>query len=241
MYQQTIETIGGCSPAIGMRATFRRLKPLAPTAAAFVLAVSAAGAAIAATPTAPNTGTQNVNVVNTPNVNVTTLPPVTLSGTPTVKATLTNALVNSLDLERVNRIPYESTQQPQPGCPATNGPAQCVFNFTPPPAGWRLVVENVSGIVTLAPGTTVPPVGFLTDQDGINFTNWGFTGKVGQANGSGPLASFNEPIHAVIDSGDVQSPIVGVVANWFSGVGQYMTLSGYLENCALSNCPPKVH
>jgi hypothetical protein len=39
----------------------------------------------------------------------------------------TSNTVPSLDWERVSRIPYESTAQPQGNCPNGTGIQQCVF------------------------------------------------------------------------------------------------------------------
>src|SRR5580658_2987813 len=74
---------------------------------------------------------------------------------------VTNTTANpvpNLDAERIARIPYQSTQQPQGNCPNGNGVQECTFVFTAPLTGYRLRVENVSGWITLASGATSPPI-----------------------------------------------------------------------------------
>jgi hypothetical protein len=72
--------------------------------------------------------------------------------TPVTVMNTTSNTVPSLDWERVSRIPYESTAQPQGNCPNGTGIQQCVFSsFTAPPSGFRLAVEKVSG------GSHCPP------------------------------------------------------------------------------------
>jgi len=150
--------------------------------------------------------------------------------------------VPNLDAERIARIPYESTQTPQGNCPNSNAIQACNFAFTPPPTGYRLVVENVSGWIVLANGTTLPPIAILTDVDNSvgRTTIWSYPGTLVQGSGTAILASFNQPAHAVIDAGD-GGPELAVNANWEGGTVQYMTLTGYLENCAITGCPLKVH
>jgi len=150
--------------------------------------------------------------------------------------------VPNLDAERIARVRYESSQQPQGHCPNGNGVQQCNFTFTTPPSGYRLVVENVSGSITLANGATSPPIAVLSDLDnslGV-ITVWSYTGNLGQPFNGVVLSSFNQPALAIFDAGDT-GPSMSVTANWEAGQGQYMTLTGYLENCAVSNCTLKAH
>lgn len=158
---------------------------------------------------------------------------------------VTNTVANpvpNLDAERIARIPYESSQQPQGNCPAGNGPQQCNFVFTTPPTGYRLVVENVSGWITLASGATSPPIAELSDFDNSQgrLTTWSYTGTLGQPFNGVIQSSFNQPALAIFDAGDA-APAMTVTANWEAGIGQYMTLTGYLENCAVANCQAKMH
>ena len=150
--------------------------------------------------------------------------------------------VPNLDAERIARIPYESTQTPQGNCPNSNGIEACNFLFTPPPTGYRLVVENVSGWIVMANGTTLPPIAIMydVDNDVSKTTFWSYTGALVQGSGAAILGSFNQPAQAIFDAGD-GVPTLFVNANWEGGTVQYMTLTGYLENCAVTGCPAKVH
>lgn len=158
---------------------------------------------------------------------------------------VTNTTANpvpNLDAERIARVRYESTQQPQGTCPIGNGPQQCSFVFTAPPSGYRLIVENVSGSITLAAGATSPPVAVLSDFENSQnrLTVWSYAGILGQPVNGVIQSAFNQPALAIFDAGD-NAPAMTVTANWQAGIGQFMTLTGYLENCAVSNCSLKVH
>ena len=157
----------------------------------------------------------------------------------TVLNTSANA-VPSLDLAMVSRIPYESTSQPTGNCPNGSGVQTCSFSFPAPSTGFRLVVENVGGFLTLEPTATFAPYAALFNQDGFRNTFWSFTGTLGQPRGGAVPASFNQAARAVFDSLDT-APLVLVTADYIGGVGEFMTLSGYLESCAVTGCPTKVH
>lgn len=256
MKKQATHTIGGSTHARDLHATLWRFKWPALTAAtlAFALSIGACAAEAQAKPGAASASaqTQNVNVVNTPSVNVANTPSVsvantptvnvantpsvTVSGTPSVNATVTNTSTNpvqSVDAEKMSRIPYQSSAQPTGFC--NSGILSCSFVFTAPPAGYRLVVENVSGWLTLTPDATTP-FAVLSENDGFGTSYWSFTGSLGLSTAAAVQASFNAPIRAVFDS----APTMTVTASW-TNVGKYMTLSGYLENCAVTGCPFIVH
>jgi hypothetical protein len=135
------------------------------------------------------------------------------------------------------RIPYESTQQPQGTC--SGGVGNCVFQWPAPPSGFRLVVQNVSGWLTLSGATTAPPFAVLQDFDNAQSrsTYWSFTGSLGQPSGVSVQSSFNQTTLAVFD----EAPAMVVTANFQGSVGQFMTLSGYLENCAVAGCQFRAH
>ena len=150
--------------------------------------------------------------------------------------TSTNPVPNQ-DVVRAARIPYESTQQPQGNCPSGSGVQNCVFVWPAPPAGYRLVVQNVSGWITLNGSATASPFAVLSDFDGGRNTFWSFTGTLGQPANTVIQSSFNQPTLAVFD----EAPGMTVTANFQSNIGQFMTLSGYLENCAVAGCQIKAH
>jgi hypothetical protein len=146
----------------------------------------------------------------------------------------TSNTVPSLDWERVSRIPYESTAQPQGSCPNGTGIQQCVFSsFTAPPSGYRLVVENVSGWITLPSSATSAPFVLLSNFDGPRNTFWSFTGTLGQPFNTVIQSSINQATRAVFDSVD-SPPAVTVTANFQGSIGQFMTLSGSLVQYKMS-------
>jgi hypothetical protein len=211
-----------------------------------IIAVSAAGTAVAGEKAQNSTSnsTQNVNVVNTPTVTVGSMPPVSISGTPTVNAnvtfpatqgvTLMNTTSNPgsvLDADKATRIPYQSAILSS----QCFGLATCQFQFAPIPSGYRLVVENISADITLASGTTAPPS--LQLQDTSHYTHRRLTGTLGQNDANYAYAGLNENIRAYFDPLD--GPVVAYLTANFPVIGafEFVTLTGYLENCAVAVCP----
>ena len=98
------------------------------------------------------------------------------------------------------------------------------------------------GSITLAAGTTSLPVAVLFDFDSAQdrLTVWSYTGTLGQPLNGVIQSAFNQPALAIFDAGE-SAPAMNLTANWQAGIGQYMTLTGYLENCGVSNCSLKVH
>jgi hypothetical protein len=135
----------------------------------------------------------------------------------------------TLDADRASRIPYVSTVSFACG----PGISECVPTFTAAPAGFRLVIESVSGDFKLTNGTTIPPNGALGFVN-AGSPEWGFSAPIGPTNGS-TQARFTQLVKAYADPSDGQ-PVVRVDANWAGG-GQTLTLSGYLLNCSLTPCP----
>jgi hypothetical protein len=145
----------------------------------------------------------------------------------------TNAQPGSvLDAERATRIPYQSDVT------LTNCFSQCVFQFSTPPAGYRLVVENVSGFLELDPSSAAP-AGDLQNLHLPHNNLWGLNAPLGP-NAFGVVTSgLNQTVRAIFDPGDL--PRVVIFATFLPGSPQYATLSGYLENCALTGCPAVQH
>ena len=140
--------------------------------------------------------------------------------------------VPAADIERMARIPYQSSTA-NAGC--VGMVAGCTFLFSPAPAGYRLVVENLSGWFQLAAGAA-PPVVLLKDSSA--HAALGFTAAVGQAVNNTVAAALNQPARAWFDPSD--GSILAAVTASFPAVSaaQRMTLSGYLENCSITGCPP---
>jgi hypothetical protein len=152
--------------------------------------------------------------------------PVTVMNTTTGPA-------NTLDAGLSSRIPYVSTASVNCG----SGINECGFLFTAAPAGFRLVIETISGEFKLSSGVTTPPNGILFFNTASE-PEWGFSAPIGPTNGP-TFARFSQPITAYADPSDGQ-PIVDVDAT-FTSTAQRVTLSGYLINCSLTPCPAIQH
>ena len=138
--------------------------------------------------------------------------------------------VPNLDTERAARIPYQSFVT----VTTCSGLNWSYFSFTDAPSGYRLVVENVSGYFYVVSGTTVPPVGRLINSGALKGV-WGIPGALG-TNFGATHAGLNGNITAYFNPGD--GPALGVMVNMAaSPYEQTATLSGYLENCAVTGCP----
>ena len=145
-------------------------------------------------------------------------------------ANTTSSPVNNLDAESNSRIPYQSSVILRSSC-GSGVPTGCLFNLTAVPAGYRLVVQNVSVVLVVSPGST-PPLGILENGDGLAMGL--AAGAVGPNLGGNSYAGFNQAVTAYFDAGS--QPSVFVVANFINDF-QYATVTGYLQNCTLSACP----
>ena len=140
--------------------------------------------------------------------------------------------VPSTDVEKLARIPYQSTYRTTTCVNVTN----CFFQFTPAPQGYRLVVEHISGIFELSNSATAPATGLI---EGSNFLNtFGFTSTNGQVFNGTIMSGVNQPAHMVFDSSE-GDPVAFVYGDYPSiqGLPSFITLSGYLENCSVTGCP----
>jgi hypothetical protein len=152
--------------------------------------------------------------------------------------TVMNTNANSLpvlDAEKQARIPYQSSVTVS-SCNPTN----CLFFFAPPTAGYRLVAENLSGYFQLAGGVTIPPVGYV--QDNSFKVSTAFTAPLGPVDAGGHVqAAFNQPTRFYLDPGSSQVAPFAVVSSTFTNGTNSMVLSGYLENCSITDCSAVVH
>jgi hypothetical protein len=140
--------------------------------------------------------------------------------------------VPGLDSEKMARIPYESTVNPS----CTAGPGACFF-FSGPPAGFRLVAENLAGYFQISPGLTLP-VGYV--EDNTFRISTAFTAPLGPLDAGGHTqAAFNQPTKFYIDQS--QGAAFAVVSTTWSNGSSTMTLTGYLENCSITGCPAVQH
>jgi len=155
-----------------------------------------------------------------------------------ITATMVNVVngtsnpVQSADVEKLARIPYQSSYRTTTCTGLTN----CFFSFTAAPSGYRLVVTNISGLFELSNSATAPPTGLI---EGSSFLNvFAFTAANGQIFNGTVMAGINVPVRMVFDT-DEGNPVAFVYGLYpsITGLPSVMTLSGYLENCTITGCP----
>jgi hypothetical protein len=152
--------------------------------------------------------------------------------TPVQVMNTSSAPAIGVDAEKLARIPYQSTYRTTTCVNVTN----CFFAFAAAPQGFRLVVENISGIFELANNATAPVTGLI---EGSNFLNtFGFTSSNGQIFNGTIMSGVNQPTRMVFDSSE-GNPVAFVYGDYPSiqGLPSFITLSGYLENCSITGCP----
>jgi hypothetical protein len=122
---------------------------------------------------------------------------------------------------------------------------ECDFNFTPVPAGHRLVVQEISGFIqfNFSPSAWVEvflSASGATNSEGQFIVN-GTT--FGNSTFGGTRASFTQPFHAYFESGDI--PVVSVQARNATFPNdtstEVATLKGYLIDCTAAPCATTVH
>jgi hypothetical protein len=137
-----------------------------------------------------------------------------------------------VDAEKLARIPYQSSYRTT----SCTGVTNCFFQFTAAPTGYRLVVEQVSGLFEISNTATAPPTGLI---EGSNFLNvFAFTSANGQIYNGTIMSGINIPVKMLFDNSE-GSPVAFVYADYpsITGLPSTMTLSGYLENCSITGCP----
>ena len=145
-----------------------------------------------------------------------------------------------VDADTATRIPYQSNQIIN----TCNGLVNCGFPaFTAVPAGYRLVVTNVSGFFNLASNS--PAVaGYLENFHLPQQNFWGLNAPIGGTGFNGEsFAGLNQNVTAVFDANEF--PFVVVYANFLNNFPQAVNVSGYLLNCNAvygpGGCPPVQH
>jgi hypothetical protein len=184
--------------------------------------VNVANSSIPVTGTVGLSGTPSVNVANSS---------IPVTGTVGIGNTNSNP-VQTVDVEKLARIPYQSSYRTTTCTNVTN----CFFSFTAAPQGYRLVVENLSGLFELNNAATAPATGLI---EGSNFLNvFAFTSTNGQIFNGTIMSGINIPVRMVFDSSE-GNPVAFVYGDYPSiqGLPSTMTLSGYLENCTVTGCP----
>lgn len=158
------------------------------------------------------------------------------ASTQTVVMNTTSAPAITLSADRATRIPYQSSRILN----TCSGLQNCAFPaFTAVPAGYRLVVQNVSGFFNLTTGS--PAVaGYLENFHLPNDNVWGLNAPTGGTGFNGEsFAGLNQNVTAVFDTGEF--PFVVIYGNFLGGFNQIVNVSGYLENCSVVGCPGVQH
>jgi hypothetical protein len=121
------------------------------------------------------------------------------------------------ELDDPGRIAYESQQ--------TIGAGQFAFIFSAVPAGHRLVIQHVSGLVFFQSDVSLVNVsaGSPKGQGSSNFLG-SFSKNTGQ---------FDQLVQLYVDAGD--HPQVNVTADQSVSTG-FLTLTGYLLDCTVAPC-----
>lgn len=143
----------------------------------------------------------------------------------------------TLDAGEATRIPYQSSSQGLDdfsGAPCKGVDENCNFSgFTTPPAGYRLVIENISAYLNVNSGNPAPGGVMYISSEGTLLGATGFNGTyIGSA---AKVAIINQSVRRYVNPLEVDA--LYIVAD-FSGGPQYVTVTGYLENCAVTGCPP---
>lgn len=142
----------------------------------------------------------------------------------------------AVDAEKLARIPYQSSRFSN-SCTGLTG---CLLTFAPPPSGYRLVVQHVSGNLWQYPlvSGTQQPAWFYVD---VGLTSvLSVPSTVGQStDGSIMQSVINSDVLTYIDSGSAVNGFA--MGNWQPGFPVSVTLSGYLENCAVTGCPAVIN
>jgi hypothetical protein len=140
---------------------------------------------------------------------------------------ITNTTANPVPVFNADHKAYQSLADVN-SC----GDNTCTWTFQAVPAGYRLVAENLSGNMLVPSSATKPPVATL----GMNSSVYGIPGTIGapftEVTGTN-MAVINGNFKAYANAGT--SPYLTITANW--GSNAEVTLTGYLENCAVTGCP----
>lgn len=195
--------------------------------------------------------TPNVNVTNTPSVNVATMPAVTgsvaVTNTPTVNVGNTPSVnvantgaqpVPSVRIDEPGRIPYQSQVNKSDG--SCTGATVCFFEFGFVPAGHRVVIQHISGIVNFSGGNFATVVS-LNNGSSLPLSTF----LAAQANAI-TFNAFDQTAQAYFDPA-VFGGLIEVQVDLFGGTfpasphAEFITLSGYELDCSVAACAPIAH
>jgi hypothetical protein len=203
----------------------------APTAATAVAAVPpsappvASQEAFAVPVAATQSGTWNVGLVGVPSVNIANAPAVNLSNTAAAPLFVRN-------MDDHGRNAYQSVNVVQPG----NCSGQSCFFLAPRvPAGHRLVVEHVSGSVTLALNSKPNLISIDVD----NASGTGILGfSLPPPYPPGGVISFERSVLFYVDENQpyIFQAFVDPASSFDSGSSTTFVATGYLVDCGAGSC-----
>jgi len=141
------------------------------------------------------------------------------------------ALTSSVD--DPGRVAYESTISRSGHC---RGFTLCEFSFPSVPAGHRVVVQHIAGILDVTAGVHDTEVQVITGEYASVFF------EPVQTAVSGPMGAFERPILFYVDSSKSVGVIVAVTGGGtFSPSAsalEQITLTGYELDCTVAACAP---
>lgn len=142
---------------------------------------------------------------------------------------VSNTTANPVPAFTAGRVAYQSSRNV--GCTDVNA---CFATFDPAPSGYRLVAENLSGEFAVAnpPGT---PARIVLQSGGIGTPLFSGIASLGSVFSGQTEAAFNMNIKAYASAG--ASPLLSITGYLALQDPLNVTLSGYLENCAITGCP----
>ena len=152
---------------------------------------------------------------------------------------VTNTTANpavTLDADKAMRIPYESASQAEGFAGTCGDPSVCRFSgFTVVPAGYRLVVQQIAAVVPASSANPTPngEIVVVTDKS-EGFPIDYFTGTyITQSN----IAIFHQSgLLEFVNAGS--SPSIVFYGDLKSNTTGYVIVTGYLESCSVTGCPP---
>ncbi len=156
--------------------------------------------------------------------------------TPVTVYNTTSQPAIGMSADKATRIPYQSNIIVN----TCSGLQNCAFSgFSAVPAGYRLVVENVSGFFNLQMNST-PISGYLENFHLPNQNLWGLSAPIGGTGFNGEsFAGLNQTVTAVFDAGE--TPFVVIYGNFLNGFPQDVNVAGHLENCSVVTCNAVQH
>jgi hypothetical protein len=151
---------------------------------------------------------------------------------------VTNTTANpavTLDADKATRIPYESASQAAGVAGTCASTIQCQFSgFTVVPAGYRLVVQQIAATVGANSANPTPNGSIVTVTDNVgglplDFFTGTYVTKQNEA-------FFHQSVLEYLNAGSAPSLLIN--ADLISNESGYAIVTGYLENCSVTGCPP---